>query len=276
MQFIFKKLKSFSARINQHHISEYAAECAYFTILSFIPFIIFFLTLVQYTNIEKETIYFIIKELIPATFHPIVLGIINEIYTKSIGTISIVAIIVALWSAGKGFFSLCKGLRKIYNVKIYKNNFFTRVEGTIYTLIFIIAIILFLLIIVLGNRIHNLIAIKFKAISIITFYILKFRMFFFIGIMFIVFLLIYQFIPKHEMNIKDQICGACFSSAAWYIVSYFFSIYINIFEGFTNTYGSLTSIILIMMWIYSCMYIILLGGEINTYFYKDQHKNSKR
>lgn len=29
-------------------------------------------------------------------------------------------------------------------------------------------------------------------------------------------------------------------------------------------YGSLTTIILIMLWLYGCMYIILLGGEINA------------
>ena len=31
-------------------------------------------------------------------------------------------------------------------------------------------------------------------------------------------------------------------------------------------YGSLTTIILVMLWLYFCMYIILLGAEINSYF----------
>ena len=29
-------------------------------------------------------------------------------------------------------------------------------------------------------------------------------------------------------------------------------------------YGSFTTIILVMLWLYACMYIILLGGEINA------------
>jgi membrane protein len=29
-------------------------------------------------------------------------------------------------------------------------------------------------------------------------------------------------------------------------------------------YGSLTTIILIMLWLYVCMYVILLGGELNA------------
>ena len=31
-------------------------------------------------------------------------------------------------------------------------------------------------------------------------------------------------------------------------------------------YGSLTTIILILLWLYFCMYIVLIGAEINAYF----------
>ena len=38
-------------------------------------------------------------------------------------------------------------------------------------------------------------------------------------------------------------------------------------------YGSLTTIILIMLWLYVCMYIILLGGEVNAMLEGLQRKN---
>ncbi|MCI9366460.1 MAG: YihY/virulence factor BrkB family protein [Clostridia bacterium] len=50
----------------------------------------------------------------------------------------------------------------------------------------------------------------------------------------------------------------------WYIVSYFFSIYVNIFTNFSVIYGSLATITLILMWLYSIIYLILLGAEINV------------
>ena len=146
MKKIFKKINLIFLKFKDDYVSEYAAECAYFTILSFIPFFIFFLTLIQFTNINEETVIFSIKEVIPTSMHELIIGIIDEIYSKSVGTISI-AVLLALWSSGKGFFSLCKGLRKIYNVKEEKSNFIMRIEGTIYTLIFVFAIILFLVII---------------------------------------------------------------------------------------------------------------------------------
>lgn len=263
MENLLKKINRCFSKFKEDYVSEYTAECAYYTILSFIPFIIFFITLIQYTNVDKETIFFIIKEMIPTTMHDMILGIINEVYSKSLGTMSVAAL-VALWSSGKGFFSLCKGLRKIYRVEMQNTNAIMRIEGTVYSLIFIIAIIMFLLILVLGNRINNIVIQKFEAFSIVTTFILKIRVFILIILTFILFLFIYKFIPKHKLNFKTQIYGAAFVAVTWYIISWVFSIYINIFDGFSNTYGSLTSIILIMMWVYTCMYIILVGAEINT------------
>jgi len=260
---LLKKVNRCFDKFKEDYVSEYTAECAYYTILSFIPFIIFFITLIQYTNVDKETIFFIIREMIPTTMHDMILGIIDEVYSKSVGTMSI-AVLVALWSSGKGFFSLCKGLRKIYKVETPKTNTIMRIEGTIYSLIFILAIVMFLVMLVLGNRINNIVIQKFEAFSIVTTFILKIRIFILIILTFILFLFIYKFVPKHKLKLRTQVYGALFTSIAWYIISWVFSIYINIFDGFSNTYGSLTSIILIMMWVYTCMYVILVGAEINT------------
>lgn len=257
---IFNK---FFKRIEEDHINEYAAECAFFTILSFVPFIMFFISLIQFTNIDRETIYFWIKEIIPSTMYGMIAGIIDEVYSKSVGTISI-AVIFALWSASRGFYYLSKGLRKIYKSPKQKISFVIRIEGIIYTLVFIISIIAFLILMVFGNRIHMILSQKFHSIGIITSSILKIRSFILILGIFFILLCIYRFIPKNNLKIKDQIYGAIFSSITCFLASWFFSIYVDLFQGFSNIYGSLTSIIFVMMWVYVCMYIILIGAEINV------------
>jgi len=71
--------------------------------------------------------------------------------------------------------------------------------------------------------------------------------------------------PKHKVSIKNQVYGAIFGAVALNIVSYVFSIYLDIFKGFSITYGSLTTLILVMMWTYACFYTIFLGAEINKF-----------
>jgi len=258
--------KRFFEKMQDDHISEYAAECAYFTIFSFIPFIIFFLTLIQFTSVDKENIYYWVGQIVPVSMNKTIVNIIEEVYSKSFGTISI-SVLLALWSSSQGFYYLSKGLRHIYGTKKTKTNIIVRIEGILYTLIFIISIIAFLLIMLLGERIRNMFDNKIEGLSMIISYILKIRGFLLIIPMFIVFLFIYKFVPKHKLPMKYQILGSAFSSISWYVVSWFFSIYINLFDGFSNTYGSLTSIILIMMWVYVCMFIILIGAEINYFSY---------
>ena len=46
-------------------------------------------------------------------------------------------------------------------------------------------------------------------------------------------------------------------------MSYIFSKYLYIFKGFSLTYGSLTTLMLIMMWTYACFYTVFLGAEFN-------------
>ena len=67
---------------------------------------------------------------------------------------------------------------------------------------------------------------------------------------------------------KKQVPGAVIASIGWIIISKIFSIYLSLFKGFSIMYGSLTTIILIMMWVYLCIYIILIGAEINNYIYR--------
>ena len=69
--------------------------------------------------------------------------------------------------------------------------------------------------------------------------------------------------PKHKLSFKSQIPGAIFGAVTLNIVSFVFSQYLNIFKGFSITYGSLTTLMLIMMWTYACFYIAFLGAEIN-------------
>ena len=86
---IKEKINELSKNMKEDHISESSAQCAYYTILSFIPFIMLVITLIQYTGIEPQTLFDVISKIIPSSMSEMILGIVQEVYSKSIGTISI-------------------------------------------------------------------------------------------------------------------------------------------------------------------------------------------
>lgn len=63
----YKKIEILSENMAKDHISESAAQCSYYTILSFIPFIILLITLIQYTGIEPQTLFDIISKVVPSS-----------------------------------------------------------------------------------------------------------------------------------------------------------------------------------------------------------------
>ncbi len=54
---IIKLVRGFLKAMNEDHVGAYAAQSAYFIMLSFIPFIILLLTLIQYTTLTRADIY---------------------------------------------------------------------------------------------------------------------------------------------------------------------------------------------------------------------------
>ena len=63
----YKIVETLFDNMGKDHVSEYSAQCAYYTILSFIPFIILLITLIQYTGMEPKTLFDVISKIIPET-----------------------------------------------------------------------------------------------------------------------------------------------------------------------------------------------------------------
>ena len=256
------------------HINAFAAQCAYYVILSFIPFLILLLTLIQYTNVQPQQLFSIVSKVIPENMSEMVLGVIMEVYSKSLGTISI-SLIFTLFSADRGLYALIKGLRSVYNFSDDegKSFIYLKLMSLLKTIAFIVIMVVGLVVLVFGSSIISTIQDHFGLLrnytiiyKILTYIIAVF-------VIFIAFLCIYKFVPGHKTTFKSQIRGAAFGSIALNIVSFLFSRYLDIFKGFSTTYGSLTTLMLIMMWTYTCFYVIFLGAEINKFY--DMRKMEK-
>ena len=252
------------SNLKEDHISEFSAQCAYYTILSFIPFVILLLTLIQYTNIEQQQLLDIMSSIIPSSMSEMVLGIVQEVYSKSLGTISI-SVIFTIWAAGKGLYALTRGLQVVYNTDdTQKTSYlYLRLKAFFETILFIFLIVIGMVVLVFGNGVISIIKSHFDGLKNYNSISEIFTQLGFVFITFIVFLMLYKFTPKHKVTFRSQIYGALFGAVALNIISFVFSKYLVIFKGFSITYGSLTTLMLIMMWTYSCFYAVFLGAELN-------------
>lgn len=260
-----KLVQGFMRAMQEDHVGAYAAQSAYFVMLSFIPFLMLLLTLVRYTPLHKGDIYFAVLSVLPESMDSFFLSIINEVYSKTAVTVSLSAIVTA-WSAGRGFLALMRGMNTIYKAEEHRNYILLRLRSVIYTVVFIISIVLSLIVLVFGTSLHQA-ALKYvPLLSRVTGLIVTFKGVVSVIFLSIVFMFLYKFVPNRKASLFSQAPGALFSALSWYLFSAVFSFYMDHSDGFSNMYGSLTTIIMVMVWLYFCMYIVLIGAEVNSYF----------
>ncbi|MDO4679480.1 MAG: YihY/virulence factor BrkB family protein, partial [Eubacteriales bacterium] len=266
-QSVIQLLSGFMDRISSDHVSAYAAQAAYFLILSFIPFVLFLTTFIRYTPLTYNLVRDAIIGFVPNNLQSFLLGILGDVYMRS-SAIAPITAIIALWSAGRGMQSITNGLNTIYHVKETRNWLMTRIYSVVYTMLFVISLIVSLTLLVLGTRIQAAIAKHFPIIGDILGRLIGARTLLVFAVLFLVFLFLYKVLPNRKATFKSQIPGALITAVAWSVFSYGFSIYFELVPNFSNMYGNLTAIIMVMLWLYVCMNLVLYGAETNAYFEK--------
>lgn len=247
------------------HTGAYAAMSAFFFVLSLIPIILLLLTLVQYTPLTKIDVMSAVANVVPESITPAILAIVNQVYNQSAAVIPI-TVIVAMWSAGRGVLAVTAGLNCIYKSQETRNYLYLRIRATFYTVSFIVVIVVTLVVLGFGNSISLFVEEHIPIASHVTKFLIEIRTIT-ISLGLIVFsLCIYKFLPNRKDRLLAQLPGAVFTAVGWLFTSFFVSKYMEIFKGFEDMYGSLTTIVLIMLWLYFSMYIMLLGGKVNMYF----------
>lgn len=258
----------FMQRIKQDHVSAYAAQAAYFMILSFIPFILFLTTLIRYTPLTYDMMQQAMNNIIPEGLQGYVMNIMLEVYHRNTALMPLTAL-TALWSAGKGLQAITNGLNCIYHVHETRNWLITRIYSVFYTVIFVFSIIGCLLVLVLGNAFQKPLLKYVPILGKLLGKILGSRSILVVCILVAIFTFLYKYLPNRKASLRNQLPGAMLTTAAWILFSYAVSLYFKYWPSFSNMYGSLTAVIMLLLWLYGCMNIVLYGAEINAYFEED-------
>ena len=268
-------IKNIFAWLENELIIVYAAQASFFWTISFVPLIMLSIQLLQYIiPVDKYTLTELFVNFIPQDNQIFVFfeNIIDEIFGKTNFPIVSITAITLLWSASKGIRSISRCIINIYG-KPEETNFIKYfLFSFIYTIIFIIVLISAMILILFGRKleeytsrqdiiIYNILRVIFNLKSFISFIILI-----------LIFVFAYRGMAGNKLHVKFKfryhIAGAVFSAAGWLVFSFFYTIYIDKFSNYSYIYGSLTAIILLMLWLYFCIIIFLLGAKINVLIYE--------
>ena len=262
---LFLLLHDLVTGAGQLEFSAFAASSAFFLFLSLIPILMLICSFIPYTGISQEQVLLMvhtsIEQIAPGTVTQLVDDVIAGIFSG--GAISLgFSALFTLWTAGKAFLALMRGMDVIHQEGRQKY-VSARIKSCFYTLVMILVIMFLLVGVVFSRKILELIGRYIPSLYPLLLWIFGNRYLIAWLILACVFTGIYTWVPKKRLRMREQIPGAIFSSAAWIVFSALFSGYVNHSATF-GIYGSLTTIIIALLWMYYCMYILLLGTYLNV------------
>ena len=256
--------RDFTAHMRKQNISAYAASIAFFFFLSLVPMLMTICTIIPYTPRTEETLVTAVTDITPDRIDPLAESLIADVYDKSAGILSI-AIFATIWSAAKGVMALMTGLNSVNGVEENRNYFVVRAVASLYTVVMLVVVILSLFLMVFGDQLVKLALHRIPQLEAVVSFAMNFRFILVWAVLTLLFAAIYTYVPDVKMEFKEQIPGAVFAAVVWSVFSWGFSIYVTYGNSY-GIYGSLSIIIIVLLWMYFCMYIIMIGAYMNRYF----------
>ncbi len=251
-------------RYKSHHITAFSAQMSYFFVLSLFPFLIFLVSLIGFFSIDNMWVTSNLTRIIPVEAAQIILDYIKELANAGTSVIS-VSIVATLWTASKAINALMRALNIVYEVNETRGYFKIRFLGIFYTILFALAIVLALVLPSMGRDFFDLLN---RVIHIPQGFIDMFTSVRWTGVLLFLGFVIgstHVILPNTKVSIKSALPGTVFSLIGWITISYGFSYFVQNFGRFSIVYGSLTAIIILMIWMYMSSIILMFGGEINHY-----------
>ncbi len=249
------------------HMGAFAAQSAFFIFLSFFPIINLIICIPKLLPFTQEQMLELIYYVLPSSFEEYVAGLIKEMYDNSSNSITIISLVVAVWSAAKGLTAVRYGLNEVYRSRESRNYFIIRSISAVYTIVFVIIVLLLVPLNMFGTQIALYILNQFPHFTDVTLLVYSIRSSATLILLFVMFDLMYTIVPSKKLKLRKQMPGALLSAFLWVIITKIFSLYIDYYASKSFMYGSLTTVIMLMFWMYFVIYSIFIGAQLNEYLH---------
>lgn len=277
------EITGFFREISNDKVTVYAAQASFFVIISSVPFLILILSFAKYF-VDVEWLVELVESSIPGKPGDLLKTVINEVLGKGGIPLLSVTLLTALWASSRGVRSVVRGIGEIYGIKYRENFILDIIRSLIYTVLFILLIVASIIALMFADTIKNAIGDSLPFVTFIFKVISDSSKIVFTVVLTLFFALLFNTVSKKGKRFaKDrysdmsdklprgfayQLPGAAFAALGWVLFSYFYSLYLAYFPTGYYLYGSLAAALFLMLWLYTCMNILLVGAEINKLIFR--------
>lgn len=265
MKKIINKFKKLYRIIRKPEMEILPGHLAFFLVLSIIPIILLLVIMAAQFSISLDVTVNFITENFPKDVADILVPFFKN-NNLEFGLNEFIVASIGLFIASNGIYSVIVSANALYKEE-GSNAFKRRIKSIILTIFLLLLFVFMVIVLAFGDVI--MLVVKNNAdfdwiYSYINYIYLLIKWPFAIIYIFIIINLIYTITPDSKIKSRTNFLGSVFTTVTWILVTLLYSYYVANFSSYNLIYGSLSSIVVMMIWIYLLSFLFIVGLAINA------------
>ena len=242
-----------------------AAVLAYYLTLAIFPAMIALLAVTPYLPIARvdQAIMDLMREALPTSAADMFAGVVQQVTSERRGGLLTLGVAAAYWSASNGMYAVMRQLNAAFNVQEARPFVRARATALLLSLLFGVLVLGGFSLIVLGGVIQAWIGDRFGFSALLLGFFVVFRWVVIVLSLMLAISLIYYLAPNRAHPFRLVTAGSVAATMLLVVASYVFSLYTSHFGNYSNVYGSIGAMVLLMLWLYIAGLVILAGAEVD-------------
>lgn len=263
---LYHVLKILWKKIITFDIDQRAASVSYSFLLAVFPGVIFLFTLIPFVPIDNLDVLIMnfLRDAMPQGIYENTSNTIQDIVSRRRSDVLSFGFFFTVFAATNGMMALMRAFNMALQVREKRSYLKARFIALFLTLLLIVVLISAILVLIVGTIVIDFLFSRGLLNENFNFYLLQIVRY---GGIFLIFYLgicaIYYFAPAVHKRLRFFNFGALISSVLGILVTNLFSFYLANFNSYNKLYGSIGTLIALMVWIYLVALILILGFEIN-------------
>jgi membrane protein len=271
-----KRLIKAARELNDDDMLYYAAALSYQVFFSLFPFLFFLLALLGALNIP-DFLDWLIEQgqaVLPGQVTGVVEQTVDQIRGQAQGS-SLLSlwIVITLWSASSAVRTTMHALNVAYDIAEERSAWKRYLLSILYTILLAVLIIAAVGLMVIGPELAEWLAQQIGLGSVFVVLWVWLRIPAAILLLTIVLALVYYLFPNVDQPFRLITPGAVLAVIVWLAASFGFSFYVNNFASYSAIYGSLGTVIVVLVYLYITATVVLFGAEVNEQIYYEFGKD---
>jgi len=256
-------------RILETDIFDRSAQTAFFFTFALFPLLFFLVSafglILGTTEALREELFAYLHRLMPSVVYTLVSTTLLEIVVNSSGTKVVLGLAAALWAASAGVDAIRNALNAVYSLKEYRSWWQTKLQSVLMTLLMVLLVGGVLLVVFYGGKFAASMS-QTAGVEVTAFWIAgAIQWITIIAILLVACELIYNLLPAFQPRRWIWLnTGSVVAIFSWIVLTGAFRLYLQYFNSYDRTYGSLGAVIVTMLWLYFTAMSVMIGGIINV------------